>query len=75
MLWALHRNSDFFPDKNLPPVKRIQKTTFMAGDGRPATLWSLYLTNDPSFGSALNLKEWMSQDEISNVVAGTDLNS
>lgn len=74
-LWELHKNGDFFPDKELPPVRRIQKSPFLNGSGRSSVLWSVYLTNNSDLGIDLSKKEWMFTDEISDVVPSTAFNS
>ena len=49
-LWEMHKNSDFFPDKDLPAVRRIQRSPFLNGAGRASTLWSVYLTYNSDVG-------------------------
>lgn len=74
-LWELHKNSDFFPDKDLPPVRRIQKSPFLNGAGRPSVLWSVYLTNSSDLGIDITQKEWMFTDEVTDAVPSNAFNS
>jgi hypothetical protein len=74
-LWEMHKNSDFFPDKDLPPVRRIQKLPFLNGAGRPAVLWSVYLTNSSDLGIDITKKEWLFTDEITDAVPSSAFNS
>ena len=74
-LWEMHKNSDFFPDKDLPPVRRIQKSPFLNGAGRPSVLWSVYLTNSSDLGIDTTKKEWLFTDEITDAVPSSAFNS
>lgn len=74
-LWELHKNSDFFPDKDLPPVRRVQRTPFVNGQGLPSVLYSVYFTYDSSYEVSGTGKEWLAINEISTAVPSTNFNT
>lgn len=74
-LWQMHKLGEFLPDKEGAPVRRIQRSPFVNGSGRPSILWSVYLTHDPDLGLDITKREWMFTDEISDVVPSNYFNS
>lgn len=74
-LWQLHKNGEFLPDKDLAPVKRIQRSPFINGQGKLSILYSVYFTVDQALGVDTSLKEWTAVDEISDVVPSNDFNT
>jgi len=73
--YEMFKNSDFYPDKDLPPVRRIQRSPFVNGAGNATILWSLYLTYDSNIGIDPALKDWTATDEITTSVPSPFFNS
>lgn len=73
-LWQLHKNGEFLPDKELAPVKRIQRSPFINGQGKFSILYSAYFTFDDLLGVDSSLKEYTAVDEISDVVPSNVFN-
>ncbi len=74
-LWQMHKNSDFYPDKDLPPVRRIQRSPFINGAGKLSYLYSVYHTFDDELGIDGTSKEWSAVDEITDVVPSNFFNA
>jgi len=75
VLWQLHKNGDFLPDKELAAVRRIQRSPFMNGQGKFSILYSVYFTFDDLLGVDATIKEYTSVDEISTVVPSNVFNT
>ncbi len=73
-LWQLHKNSDFYPDKDLPPVRRIQRSPFLNGAGKLSILYTIYHTFNDELGIDGSSKEWNVTDELTNVVPSNFFN-
>lgn len=74
-LWQMHKNGEFLPDKELAPVKRIQRSPFINGQGKFSILYSAYFTFDDLLGVDPTIKEYTAADEISDVVPSNLFNS
>lgn len=75
VLWQLHKSGDFLPDKDIAPVRRIQRSPFINGQGKFSILYSAYFTFNDLLGVDATLKEYSCVDEISDVVPSNTFNS
>jgi hypothetical protein len=75
VLWQLHKNGDFIPDSAQAPVRRIQRSPFINGQGRFSILYSCYFTYNDLLGVDPTLKEWTAINEMSDVVPSNAFNS